>query len=179
MIEKLINKGMALFISVYQDEPYITIAVLLTILIFIVCCIRLFKYLIVIFFAFITVIVLAICINSYMETRSLEYQLAQQMISEKCTDTIDLELYLGYENITFVNGQQYRYGQEPANSIARNYVCHSSKRTYSVDFLLEQYKDRLTFKDHVDALIEDLDLLTNALNSKKKNEQTEEDNTSK
>lgn len=170
---------MALFISVYQDEPYITIVVLLTILIFIVCCIRLFNCLIVIFFAFITAIFLAICINSYIEKRSLEYQLAQQMISEKCNDTIDLELYLGYENITFVKGQQYRYGQEPSNSIARNYVCHSSKRTYSVDFLLEEYKNRPTFKDHVVALTEDLELATKTLNNIQKNEQEEEGNTSK
>lgn len=179
MIEKLIDKGITLFISVYQNEPYITIAVLLTTLIFIVCCIRLFKYLIVMFFAVITIIVLAICINSYMETRSLEYQLAQQMISENCVDTIELELYLRYENITFVDGQQYRYGQEPADSIVRNYVCHSSRRTYSVDFLLDQYKDRLTFKDHVNLLIEDLELVTNALNEKNKDQKSDEGDTSK
>lgn len=179
MIEKLINKGLALFISVYHNEPYITIAVLLTIFICIVCCIRLFKYLIVIFFAFITAIVLAMCIYSYMETRSLEYQLAQQMISEKCTDTIELELFLSYENITFVNGQQYRYGQQPANNIARNYVCHSSRRTYSVDFLLEEYKNRSSFKDDMEALTQDLEFVINAMNNNKKVDKFEEDNTVK
>lgn len=170
---------MAFFISAYHAEPYITIGVILITLILIVCFIRLFKYLIVIFFAFITAIVLGMCVSSYMETRSLEYQLAQQMISENCNDTIELELYLTYENITFVKGKQYRYGEVSADSITRNYVCHSSKRTYSVDFLLDEYKNRPTFNEHIEELKMDMDLLSKTLNVKNKKQEIEEDNSSK
>lgn len=173
MIEKLINKGTDVLVSLYQDDPLITILSILIIFVFIFCCIKLFKYLIVIFFTVLTLAVLALCVNSYLETRSLEYQLAQQMISEHCVDTIDFELYLKYENITFVDGKQYRYGQNPKDSIARNYVCHSSRRTYSVDFLLEVYKDRPTLNDHINNFKEDVDMLVKALNSKGNVKQSE------
>lgn len=166
MIKKLINNGIELLSNLYQNEPYITIATLLTLFIIIVCCIYLFKYLIVILFAFITAILVAFYIHSYMETRTLEYQLAQQMIAENCTDTIELELYLRYENITFIGGRQYRYGQVPADSIVRNYVCHSSKRTYSVDFLLDVYKNRPTLKDHIESISEDLNFINKSLDNK-------------
>lgn len=166
MIEKLTNKSIEYFITLYQNDPFITIAVLLTAFVFIGCAVYLFKYLIVIFFALITTAILAFCLNSYMETRTLEYQLAQQMIAENCTDTIELEFYLTYENITFVDGKQYRYGQAPIDSIVRNYVCHSSKRTYSVDFLLDVYKNRPTFNEQIDEFKNDLDLVREALNKK-------------
>lgn len=93
------------------------------------------------------------------EKRSDKYLLAQQMLREECMDTIDIQKYMNYENITFVRGRQYQYGSEPKDSVVRNYVCPTTKRTYSVDFMLDVYQNRKTFKETIVDIVDDIELL--------------------
>lgn len=149
VFEKLYTKVFDTLIKFFNEEPLIATTACLVFLFLIYGCIKLWKFILIATLLVACVIVITFIALDYKETRSLEYQLAMQMIDENCTDTIELEKYMRYENITFVDGRQYRYGEVSFDKIARNYVCHEKKRTYSVDFLLEIYANRPTFKDNL------------------------------
>jgi hypothetical protein len=149
VFEKLFTKGTNALIRFYSEEPLLVIGACLFAIFMVYCTFKLWKGILIVSLFIISGVVISIIVWDYKKTQSLEYQLAMQMLDENCSDTIELEKYLRYENITFVEGRQYRYGEVSGDKIARNYVCHESKRTYSVDFLLDVYATRPTWRDHL------------------------------
>lgn len=152
MFEKLYSKGVETFIKAFNEEPLLVCISILIAIFMIYACIKLWRSLVVFSLLILVGIIIAIMIFDYKEKQSLEYQLAMQMIDENCIDTIELEKYMRYENITFVEGRQYRYGEVTFDKIARNYVCHDSKRTYSVDFILDIYTNRPTLQSSLNEI---------------------------
>lgn len=156
MFEKIFLKGYDAITTLFTEEPLIAFSLLFIILFLIYSFYKLWKGILIAVALFFLIILSVIFALDYKKTHSLEYQLAMQMFDEKCVDTIEIERYMRYENITFVNGRQYRYGEIPLENIVRNYVCHESKTTYSVDFILDVYAKKSSWKDDFSNLMSEL-----------------------